>query len=125
MALIHIPLDLYSHFLQAILQLLLRNEASSDSESSNGEASSLTPSIQDAEPPFLNVSVTNIECSIACSRSSADELFVPARNSLDPALRDQVSITNEDFVVMQVDGEGLDAGQRVLDLTSPLAMAGM
>ena len=31
----------------------------------------------------------------------------------------------EDFVVMQVDGEGLEAGQRVLELTSPLALAGM
>ena len=107
------------------MQLLLRREACSDSGGSNGEARSPSPSIGDAEAPFLNVSVTNVECSIACSRSAADELFAPARNSLDPALRDQVSITNEDYVVMQVDGEGLDAGQRVLDLTSPLAMAGM
>ena len=31
----------------------------------------------------------------------------------------------EDYTVIQVDGQGLDAGQRVLELTSPLAMAGM
>ena len=36
-----------------------------------------------------------------------------------------VSISAEDYVVVQVDGEGLDAGQRVLELTTPLAMAGM
>jgi hypothetical protein len=36
-----------------------------------------------------------------------------------------VTITKDDYVVMQVDGEGLEAGQRVLELTSPLAMAGI
>ena len=50
---------------------------------------------------------------------------MPALNLLDTGARDQVSITSEDYVVMQVDGEGLDAGQRVLELTSPLALAGM
>jgi len=62
---------------------------------------------------------------VVCSRELATELFVPALNLLDPRARDQVSITSEDYVVMQVDGEGLDAGQRVLELTSPLALAGM
>lgn len=37
----------------------------------------------------------------------------------------KVMISKEDYVVVQVEGEGLDAGSRVLDLTSPLAMAGM
>jgi hypothetical protein len=46
-------------------------------------------------------------------------------NLLDAQSRSQVHITTEDFIVMQVDGEGLDAGQRVLELTSPLALAGM
>ena len=34
-------------------------------------------------------------------------------------------ISREDYMVIQVDGQGLDAGQRVLELTRPLAMAGM
>lgn len=34
-------------------------------------------------------------------------------------------IASEEFMAIQVDGEGLDAGQRVLDLTSPLALAGV
>jgi len=54
-----------------------------------------------------------------------EELFLPAIKALDASLREQVSISKDDYVVMQVDGEGLDAGQRVLELTSPLAMAGM
>jgi hypothetical protein len=39
-----------------------------------------------------------------------------------------VQISEEDFIVIQVAGKGIDAttaGQRVLELTSPLAMAGM
>lgn len=36
-----------------------------------------------------------------------------------------IQISSEDYVAIQVDGQGLDAGQRVLELTSPLAMAGM
>ena len=39
--------------------------------------------------------------------------------------RDRIMISKEEFVVVQVEGQGLDAGQRVLELTRPLAMAGM
>jgi len=37
----------------------------------------------------------------------------------------RATISSEDFVVISVEGEGLDAGQRVLELTTPLALAGM
>lgn len=123
LALIHIPLHLYSSFLQPILQLLLPNEDRSNGAATRGAVR--TVRLWPYEHPFCNISITPIECSIACSRALARELFVPARNSLGPASRNQVSITNEDYIVMQVDGEGLDAGQRVLELTSPLALAGM
>ncbi|RMZ84058.1 hypothetical protein DV737_g1271, partial [Chaetothyriales sp. CBS 132003] len=36
-----------------------------------------------------------------------------------------VEISYEEYTAIQVDGQGLDAGQRVLELTSPLAMAGI
>ncbi|OCK80602.1 hypothetical protein K432DRAFT_404575 [Lepidopterella palustris CBS 459.81] len=123
LALIHIPLHLYSSFLQPILQLLLPNEGRSDVSTSNGAVR--PPKGWPYEHPFVNISITPIECSVACSRTLAKELFIPARDGLDAASKNQVSITNEDFIVMQVDGEGLDAGQRVLELTSPLAMAGI
>ncbi|KAF2090893.1 hypothetical protein K490DRAFT_71197 [Saccharata proteae CBS 121410] len=121
LALIHIPLSLYSNFLQPILRLLLPNGGPSSASTTNG----LSRRSWAYEYPFTNISVTPIECSISCSRQLAEELFVPVRDNLDPAYRDQVSITLEDYIVMQVDGEGLDAGQRVLELTSPLAMAGI
>ena len=41
------------------------------------------------------------------------------------AKEDGIDSGGEDYMVFQVDGQGLDAGQRVLELTSPLAMAGM
>jgi hypothetical protein len=37
----------------------------------------------------------------------------------------QVWISGDDFIAMQVEGQGLDAGRRVLELTGPLALAGM
>ena len=80
---------------------------------------------QAVEPRFVNISLTPVECSVVCSKKSAQELFVPIITSLEQRSRDEVTIGSEDFVVVQVDGQGLDAGQRVLELTSPLALAGM
>lgn len=37
----------------------------------------------------------------------------------------EVWISDDDFIAMQVEGQGLDAGRRVLELTGPLALAGM
>ena len=123
LALIHIPLPLYHAFLRPILQLILPNATHNGSENGNGAVQ--PPKGWPCEHPFMNISITPIECSIVCSRALARELFVPVLNSLDPQSKDSVNITTDDFVVMQVDGEGLDAGQRVLELTSPLALAGM
>ncbi|KAF2125419.1 hypothetical protein P153DRAFT_300396 [Dothidotthia symphoricarpi CBS 119687] len=124
LALIHIPLHLYSSFLQSILQLLLPNASRSGFPNSNDGAVQ-PPRDWPYEHPFVNISVTPIECSVVCSRTLATDLFIPVLNLLDVQSRSQVNITSEDFVVMQVDGEGLDAGQRVLELTSPLALAGI
>lgn len=124
LALIHIPLNLYTSFLQSILQLLLPTSSRNDF---NGHSRGAVQPLRGwpCEHPFVNISVTPIECSIVCSRHLANELFVPVLNSLDAQSKAQVHITSDDFVVMQVDGEGLDAGQRVLELTSPLALAGI
>ncbi|KAI9822590.1 MAG: hypothetical protein M1827_000309 [Pycnora praestabilis] len=130
LSLIHIPLHLYSQFLQPILQLLLPPSSEPgpkpehEDNHNNSEATDPSPLAWSAQHPFVNVSVTPIECSVACSRASAQQLFKPVIDSLNPASRSQVSIS-DDFVVFQVEGEGLDAGQRVLELTTPLAMAGI
>ena len=59
----------------------------------------------------------------------AEDLFRPVisgATSSPGAHSDQdASISAEDFVVISVEGAGMEAGQRVLELTSPLALAGM
>ncbi|KAF8253149.1 hypothetical protein K440DRAFT_534281 [Wilcoxina mikolae CBS 423.85] len=130
--LIHIPLHLYPHFVQAILSLILPESSGKDDGESRGSPASfdddtLASDESFSEPSvatdFVNISVTPVECSIVCSREATARFFVPIVDTLDPSIRDDVSISREEFVAIQVDGEGLDAGQRVLDLTSPLALA--
>ncbi|EMD92185.1 hypothetical protein COCC4DRAFT_57740 [Bipolaris maydis ATCC 48331] len=123
LALIHIPLRLYRTFLQSILQLVLPNATRDGFENGSGAVQPLNG--WPCEHPFVNISITPVECSIVCSRTLANEVFVPVLALLDAESRESVNITQDDFVVMQVDGEGLDAGQRVLELTSPLALAGI
>ncbi|KAL8793115.1 MAG: hypothetical protein Q9195_004321 [Heterodermia aff. obscurata] len=78
--------------------------------------------------PFLNVSVTPLECSIVCSKQLAQQYLAPTLKALFEKTNKsygQASISDDDFVVISVEGEGLEAGQRVLELTSPLALAGI
>ena len=124
LALLHIPLHLYSNFLQSILQLVVPTATCGSSiDGSNGAVQ--PPDGWDEEQLFINISVTPVECSVVCSRKLVNELFLPVLNLLDAASRNEINITTEDFVVMQIDGEGLDADRRVLELTGPLALAGM
>jgi hypothetical protein len=124
-------LDLYPHFVQAILSVILTESSRKDdwgrrSPSNNGYEDSFAhgrSSEASIATDFVNVSVTPIECSVVCSKKVAEKYFIPIINSLDENKRTNVSISEDDFVAIQVDGEGLDAGQRVLDLTGPLALA--
>jgi len=159
LSLIHIPLHLYPHFVQAILSLILPSISPSSedrkawggrrgSEETRGymggdgddddrpygsdyEDEDLAPGYHSAGRPshsienFVNVAVTPVECSVVCSAEQVENLFTPIIQTLSSCHREEVSISEDEFVAIQVDGEGLDAGQRVLDLTSPLALAGV
>lgn len=125
MSLVHIPLTHYNQYLQSILKLLFPEQT--EMEHDDGVDSQPQPSWANRHP-FLNVSVTPLECSVVCAQTLAQEVFA----SVPPQLRyssgfshTTANISSEDFVVISVEGEGLEAGQRVLDLTSPLALAGM
>ena len=128
MSLVHIPLAQYHHYLQSILKLLFPAGADeSDPDCENSEYSQPQPSWANRHA-FLNVSVTPIECSIVCSKDLAREYFASTstQNRLTSEFPSKVdTISSEDFVVISVEGEGLEAGQRVLELTSPLALAGV
>ena len=111
---------MYPLFIQPILQLLIHNDVLDD----DGNPVELS------RPwtfwhPFLNVSVTANECSIACPRQQAEDFFRPIIEKLDPVKRKSVSVSKENYSVILIGGEGLEAGQRVLDLSSPLALAGI
>lgn len=63
-----------------------------------------------------------------CTKELAQQYLAPTLKALSMKGGkdcDHASISSEDFVVISVEGEGLDAGQRVVELTSPLALAGM
>ena len=119
---IHVPLDHYSFFLQPILRLLF-----DDDHQEPVEEVAWT-----SRHEFLNLSITPVECSVICNRDLANRFFVPLIEKFNRLVasdhstsKKMVHVSQEDYTVIQVDGEGLDAGQRVLELTSPLAMAGM
>ncbi|KAL1297763.1 hypothetical protein AAFC00_006300 [Neodothiora populina] len=133
-ALVHIPLPLYPHFLHPILKLLTlsdrqqqgQDEQNSDDSNDDEESKYKPPRRPWAFVfPFANISVTTVECSIVCPRHLVQELFVPLIQRLDEEARAQISISAENFLVIQIGGEGMEAGQRVLDLTAPLALAGI
>lgn len=121
----HIPLELYPYFLSSVLQLFFHEVSPIDDEYGDTlEADAAKPT----QPAFLNFSITPVECSIMCPRLLADEYLAPLVDQFhlrDPSSRDNLSISKDDYIAMQVVGVGLGAGQRVLDLTSLLAMAGM
>ncbi|PGH12410.1 hypothetical protein AJ80_06717 [Polytolypa hystricis UAMH7299] len=139
LALIHIPLDLYPFFVQPILQLLFHEvppigdrcncthpDRHRDEDDEHADENNEINHFGD--PAFLNISITPVECSVVCSRELADRYFASLAerfNQNAPAGASHVSISKDDYIAMQVDGQGLDAGQRVLELTSPLAMAGI
>lgn len=119
-ALIHIPLRCYPFFLQPIQRLLFGEDHDEDAHKIPWPY----------RHSFLNVSITPVECSIVCSRDLASRFLRPLADRFNNLVKtedgiDLVRASAENFDVIQVDGQGLDAGQRVLELTSPLALAGM
>lgn len=124
--LIHIPIHLYAHFVQAILALVLPDPLGKRGvRTPNEEREYYRNRGKPQATDICNISVTSVECSIVCSTRQVERFFRPLVEMLSEEDKQAVSISEEEFVAIQVDGEGLDAGQRVLDLTSPLAMAGM
>ncbi|KAI1470004.1 ACT domain-containing protein [Daldinia caldariorum] len=117
--LIHIPLQLYPNFLQPILQVLLPQD-DDDSLSNKAEGLSI-----DNRHGFLNISVTPVECSVVCHSSWASNVFEPVIKRLPSSLSKTVTISKDTYLILSVISAGMDAGSRVMDLTSPLALAGV
>ncbi|KAK0616001.1 ACT domain-containing protein [Bombardia bombarda] len=125
LSLIHIPLSLYPNFLQSILQVLLpHSQPQSQSQTTGPDLNGLTTTPHQ-QHGFLNISVTPIECSIVCHSAWSKTVFEPAIKRLPKDLSKSVSISKDAYAVISVISAGIDAGSRVVDLTSPLALAGI
>ncbi|KAI2622172.1 ACT domain-containing protein [Hypomontagnella submonticulosa] len=117
--LIHIPLHLYPTFLQPILQVLLP-QGGDDSLAHEAEGLSI-----DNKHGFLNISITPVECSVVCHTNWAKNVFEPVIKRLPSQTAKTVTISKDRYLILSVISAGMDAGSRVMDLTSPLALAGV
>ncbi|KAJ6070705.1 hypothetical protein N7467_012024 [Penicillium canescens] len=130
--LVHIPLELYPYFLKAVLKLIFDEIPPLEDESGHedDESDDLDNASENGfkPPAFMNISITPVEVSVMCPRRLVDKYFVPVMDQLDQldgSLRSHLVISENDFIAMQVLGEGLEASRRVLELTTPLALAGI
>lgn len=122
--LIHIPLDLYPVFLPSIIRVLLPQTQYLDA---------LSPTSLDAREGldkdfqhyFLNISVTSIECSVVCHKAWAASVFQPVIDSLSKAQAKTVSVFKESHLIMAVIGAGFNAAERIMELSTPFALAGI
>ncbi|KAJ4404091.1 hypothetical protein N0V82_010557 [Gnomoniopsis sp. IMI 355080] len=125
LSLIHIPLSLYSQFLQPILRILLPPSLEQAEAPVGHDDLDLDGLTLDQKHGFLNISVTPLECSIVCHDAWARKIFEPIIKQLPKDTAKTVTISKESYIVVRVSSPGMEAGSRVVDLTSPLALAGI
>ncbi|KAK6071772.1 ACT-like protein [Seiridium cupressi] len=120
-SLIHIPLSLYPVFLQPILQVLLpQGDCDPDQLDEAIEGLSI-----DNKHGFLNISITPVECSVVCHDNWARKVFEPVIKGLSKHASKTVTISKDSYLILSVESAAMDAGSRVMELTSPLALAGI
>jgi hypothetical protein len=109
LSLVHIPIALYTRNLHQILQLILP-------ENGNWR-----------QHQFINISINHIEASIILPKALATELFAPLVSRPDSVhgiqLASSIVIAPDDYILIWVDGATHSPSQRLIDLTTPLAMA--
>lgn len=126
----HIPLHLYSSLLHPVLRVLLHqtrglNPSSASSFALDPPDFGLDGLTLDGQHGFLNISITPIDASIVCHSSWAKNVFEPAIAALPKEDARAVRVSESRYTVLSVISAGLDAAGRVMDLTSPLALAGI
>lgn len=75
---------------------------------------------------FINVSLTPVECTIVCPTELVDMLF-GRELSKTKAVSSScgVQVLRDRYLAIQIDGDGLDTGSRVLEVSHPLSAAGI
>ena len=79
----------------------------------------------DNQHGFLNVSVTPIECSVVCHSAWTKNVFEPFIRGLPKDSAKSITISRDTYLILSVISAGMDAASRVMELTSPLALAGI
>ncbi|KAJ5647214.1 hypothetical protein N7490_003586 [Penicillium lividum] len=131
LVLVHIPLELYPYFFKSVLRLIYDEIAPLEEDpkdDDDNESADFDDGPEYRQPAFLNVSITPVEVSVICPRALFEKYFDPTFTKLDQLdiqLRSRLVVSDNDYIAMQVLGQGLVAGKRVLELTSPLALAGI
>ncbi|KAL6849402.1 hypothetical protein ACO1O0_008942 [Amphichorda felina] len=123
--LIHIPLNLYSALLQPVLRVFLPHTQTLGSSRDGPEHELQGLSLDSQQHGFLNISVTPIEVSIVCHSSWAKNVFEPFISKLPKEAAKTIELSKHDYMILSVISAGLDAAGRVIELTSPLALAGI
>jgi hypothetical protein len=77
--------------------------------------------------PFLNISINPIEASVILPAELAERYFKPLASTILNTTQEEGSmgIAPDDYILMFVSGSGSQPSQRVIDLTTPLALAGI
>ncbi|BFZ54457.1 hypothetical protein PYCC9005_001494 [Savitreella phatthalungensis] len=101
LSLVHIPPDVFPHFLHATLTLL------------------------HACPAFFSLSITPSSVSVILPEALAKDTFLPCAERLAGHDHGGVTIETAGYLAMQIDGEGIGDGDRLVQLTAPLARAGV
>jgi hypothetical protein len=121
-SLIHIPLHLYAAFFQPILQVLLPQEGLSHLSEFEDILEGFSI---DGKHGFLNISVTPLECSIVCHTTWVQNVFARVIALLPKESSKQIQISKDAYNVFAVISAGIEEGKRVMDVTAPLAIAGV
>lgn len=124
MSLIHFPRDLYSSWLQPVLKTLLPQTQTTTSDRKWPDHA-LPGLDKEHQHAFLNVSVTPLECSVVCHTDWATSVFQPAIDALPKDRRKDVFISSESYNALSVISGDVDIVGRIMELTSPLALAGI
>ncbi|OAA72261.1 hypothetical protein ISF_01334 [Cordyceps fumosorosea ARSEF 2679] len=122
--LIYFPHELYPYLVQPIIRTLIpqTQDLHIASHAPEHELDGLTP---DQQHRFLNISITPIECSLVVHASWARAVFLPAIARLPAPLAAQVRVSADTYMILCVIAAGLDPAGRVMQLSSPLALAGI
>ncbi|PFH58510.1 hypothetical protein XA68_13574 [Ophiocordyceps unilateralis] len=122
--LIYIPLELFRQFLQPILRVLLPQTQSLDAspQCPEHELEGLTA---DNQHGFLNISITPLEVSIVAHASWSRNVLEPVIDALPRHQAASVSVFRDAYMVLCIISADLDAAGRVMELSSPLALAGV